>query len=78
MNLQKARLEFKILIDRCACSRAYCEVTKEEAEAWSVEPCIPSCTPKKCFPELYSLLYPKGGLHQVSHLVQQYRKRKQK
>ena len=78
MNLQKARREFEILIGRCSCSRAYCEVTKEEAEAWSVEPCTPSCAPKSCFPELYLLLYPKNGFRQVSYLVQQYRKRKRK
>ena len=83
-TLRKIRKEFEILINRCGCSRASLHITKEEAKEMTetfeteVRPCIPHCTPKKCFPTLYNLLYPKGGFHVVSYMVENFRKRKGK
>jgi len=81
MDLQKARREFAMLIDRCACSRAAIRITEEEAKDLSKEgiktpPTEPSCTPKRCYPELYNLLYPKGGFRQKSYLLRRKGKKK--
>lgn len=83
MNLRKARKEFAMLIDRCGCSRASIHISKEESEEAKkegimIEPKEPFCTPKRCYPELYSLLYPRGGFSTVSCHVQSFRKRKAK
>jgi len=51
VNKKKARIEFGVLIDRCNCSQASLEG---------------ECFPSKCFPTLYSFLYPKGGFNGVS------------
>ena len=48
------RTEFKILVDRCGCSQAS----------------IGKCHPKRCFPEIYKLAYPKGGCRTKSHIVE--------
>ena len=82
MNLRKARLEFCMLVDRCGCSRASLRITPEEAKKmnriftengkypqYTVEPVEPSCTPEKCYPELYKLLFPKGDCPAKSHLL---------
>jgi len=69
MNRDRARIEFRILIERCGCSRAAVKITEEESKGLGIKPVNPSCTPKKCFPELYVLLYPKGGFNRVSHLI---------
>jgi len=79
IDLEKARREFKSLIDRCGCSRASLHITKEEVNKiniYGIKPVEPHCTPKRCFPILYNLLYPKGGFNHVSYLVQNFRKRK--
>jgi len=50
-NIKSARFQFQILIDRCNCSRKALEGR---------------CTPSKCFPDLYKMLYPKGGYYACS------------
>jgi hypothetical protein len=70
----KMRKEFSILIDRCGCSRASLRISQKEIdEAPEVfkgtKPTEPHCTPKRCFPTLYSFLYPKGGFSKVSYMV---------
>lgn len=83
-TLKKLRKEFEILINRCGCSRASLHITEKDAKEMSetfetkVRPCVPHCTPKKCFPTLYNLLYPKGGFHVVSYMVENFRKRMEK
>ncbi len=47
------RGEFQILIGRCGCFQA----TQGK------------CHPKKCFPDIYKLAYPKGGMNTKSYLV---------
>lgn len=79
-TLKKLRREFAFLVNRCGCSRASLHITEEEAEKWSKEmgkirPHTPHCTPKKCFPTLYSLLYPKGGFRVVSYMINNFRKK---
>lgn len=75
MNIQKARREFRIMIDRCGCSRASIRLTQEEIDKVNtdgsirVEPVEPSCTPSRCFPELYQILYPKGGFSGKSNAL---------
>lgn len=67
IDLKQARREFRILVDRCGCSKAGISITPTEAGQMSerfetkIEPHIPDCTPTKCFPYLTKLLYPKGG-----------------
>lgn len=84
-NIGKLQREFKMLIERCGCSRASLEITPEEAKKMNdeklggytkIEPVEPHCTPKKCFPTLYALLYPYGGFSQVCYHVQSYRRGK--
>ncbi len=48
------RTEFNIVVDRCGCFQAM----------------QGNCHPKKCFPEMYKLAYPKGGMNIKSHLTQ--------
>ena len=85
-TLKKLRREFAFLVNRCGCSRASLHITKEEAKEMTkefyeggkhgkVEACTPHCTPKKCFPNIYKLLYPKGGFHVVSYLIENFRKK---
>lgn len=81
-QLRSMRIEFKYLINACGCSRASLLITLEEAKKmteeftengkypqYKINPVTPTCTPAKCFPTLYKLLYPKGGLNKVSHLI---------
>lgn len=56
MTNEKMRQEFTILVERCGCSQAY----------------DGKCHPKRCFPQLYQLLYPKRGFSMRSHLVKRY------
>jgi len=77
--LEKMRREFRILIDRCSCSRASLIITPEEAKLMSeigisVSSHVPNCTPEKCFPNLYKFLYPNGGFNQKSDLAKRKRK----
>ena len=85
-TLKKLRREFGFLVNHCGCSRVSLHITKEEATKRTkelyedgrygkVSPHIPHCTPKKYFPVLYSLLYPKGGFHGVSYMVENFRKK---
>jgi len=75
IDKEKMRREFAILIDRCGCSRASLLITEEKAKKWTKEGLgkfkshIPHCTPKKCFPTLYKLLYPNGGFNKISGMV---------
>jgi len=46
--LRKARIQFQILVDRCCCSQ---------------KALYGKCFPNKCFPDLYKILYPKGGYY---------------
>ena len=78
MNSEKARWEFRELIKRCSCSRAArsVQITKEDSEAlkkegYIVKPSTAKCTPAKCYPELYSLLYPQGGCPAQSHATKE-------
>lgn len=66
-NFNKLRFEFRFLIDRCECSRAGTFLAPKEAQKFGVKPSPPSCTPSKCFPTLYKILYPKGGLSIISN-----------
>jgi len=53
------RTEFRVLVERCGCFQA----TRGK------------CHPKRCYPEIYKLAYPKGGMKTVSHLVPKNKKR---
>jgi len=75
----KMRKEFRILIDRCGCSKACIMITPKEAEELkkegiSVSVQIPDCKPSKCFPSLYKFLYPKGGFAGKSDSAKRKRK----
>lgn len=77
------RWEFRFLIRRCRCSRACLEITEEdvkEAKTMGIkmERKEPSCSPKTCFPNLYKMLYPKGGFPAISSYVSNYRIRNKK
>lgn len=80
-DIQKARKEFSMLIERCGCSRAGLTITEkdvEEAKKAGIDLQVkePSCTPKRCYPALYKLLYPKGGFYVVSQLIKKKKKRR--
>lgn len=72
--------EFCMMIDRCECSRASLRITPEEAKEmqkrnlYSFKPIEPSCTPERCFPNLYLLLHPKGTKNPQSHLLRKVKK----
>lgn len=72
--------EFCMMIDRCECSRASLRITPEEAKEmqkrclYSFKPIEPSCTPERCFPNLYKLLHPKGAKNPQSHLLRKVKK----
>lgn len=72
--------EFCMMIDRCECSRANLRLTQEEIDkintdgSISVKPVEPSCTPERCFPNLYKLLHPKGAKNPQSHLLRKVKK----
>lgn len=79
---QKMRMwtEFKIMIDRCGCSRASLRLTQKEIDkvntdgSINIKPVEPSCTPEKCFPTLYNYLHPKGAKKPQSYMVKKVRK----
>ena len=84
MELLKMRREFQLLVNRCGCSRAGISITKEDAEMMKergmgdIKEHVPHCTPKECFPTLYTFLYPRGGFYTVSHLVANYKEKEKK
>lgn len=47
------RTEFKELVERCGCFQAS----------------QGKCNPKKCYPEIYKIAYPRGGMNIKSHLI---------
>lgn len=59
-DLRKMRIEFAIILDRCGCSRASGRG---------------QCTPSRCFPTIYKLLYPKGGFNGKSDMARRRRKK---
>jgi len=83
LPVRDARWEFCFLIRNCSCSRACLSI-----EEWEVEDAKemgidlvktePTCTPEKCFPNLYKQLYPHGGCPAISSHVTDYSIKKEK